>query len=209
MPRPVDELLAVPRVGDDAPRGPVDLLALDARPHGLEARLLRSPDDLVDLAFVVGRLADVDGAGRVRAVAVLDPAEVEHDHVAFLDHALAELVVGVGAVRARADDGEVDLRMSVLAEEAGEIGGDLALGAAGEAHLPDLLEARIGRGTRGGESFELLRVLDGAEHRKCARHRARTPTRAAPRWSPSTCIAHAESEIAYLPRGSSSFAVAA
>jgi hypothetical protein len=27
-------------------------------------------------------------------------------------------------------------------------------------------------------------------------------------WSPSTCIAHAESEIAYFPRGSSSFAVA-
>ncbi len=104
-------------------------------------------------------------------VAVLDAAEVQHDHVAFLDHTLAELVMGVGAVRARADDGEVDLRMSVLTEEAGEISGDLALGATGEADLPDLLEARIGRGTRGGESFELVRVLDGAQHRQCARHR--------------------------------------
>ena len=89
----------------------------------------------------------------------------------ILDHALAELVMGVGAVRARADDGEVDLRMSMLAEEAGELGCNLALGAAGEAHLPDLLEARIGRGTRGGESFELLGILDRAQHRKRARHR--------------------------------------
>jgi hypothetical protein len=62
----------------------------------------------VHLALLVGRLADVHGAGRVRAVAVLDAAEVEHDHVAVLDHALAHLVVGVGAVGPRADDRELD-----------------------------------------------------------------------------------------------------
>jgi hypothetical protein len=69
----------------------------------------------VHLALLVRRLADVDGPRRVRAVAVPEAAEVEHDHVAVLDLALAELVVRAGAVRARADDGEVDLRVSVLA----------------------------------------------------------------------------------------------
>ena len=97
----VDEVLAVAGVGDHLARGAVDLLAGDARAHGLEAGLLRAADDLVDLALLVGRLADVDGAGGVGAVAVLEAAEVEHDHVALLDDPVAHLVVRVGAVRAR------------------------------------------------------------------------------------------------------------
>ena len=171
VPGSVDEVLAVTGVGDHLARRAVDLLALDARPHRLEAGLLRAPHELVDLALLVGRLADVDGAGRVRAVAVLDAAEVEDDHVAFLDHTLVELVVGVGAVRARADDGEVDLRMPVVAEEAGEVGGDLALAATRELTLGDLLEARVGGRAGGGEPLELVRVLDRAQHRQRARHR--------------------------------------
>ena len=70
-------------------------------PHRLEAGLLGRAHDVVDLALLVGRLADVDGAGGVGAVAVLEAAEVEHDHVAVLDHPVARLVVRVGAVRAR------------------------------------------------------------------------------------------------------------
>jgi hypothetical protein len=41
--------------------------------------------------------------------AVLEAAEVQDDHVALLDRALAHLVMRVGAVRARADDRDVDL----------------------------------------------------------------------------------------------------
>ena len=63
----VDEVLAVTGVVDHLARHAVDLLALDARPHRLEGGALREPHELVDLAFLVGRLADVDGASRVRA----------------------------------------------------------------------------------------------------------------------------------------------
>ena len=71
-----------------------------ARPDRLEARLLRAADDLVHLALLVGGLADMDRAARVGAVAVLEPTEVEDDHVALLDRPIARLVVRVGAVRA-------------------------------------------------------------------------------------------------------------
>ena len=57
--------------------------------------------DLVHLADLRGRLADADRAGGVGAVAVHQPAEVEHDRVADLDDPVARLVVRVGAVRAR------------------------------------------------------------------------------------------------------------
>ena len=98
--------------------------------HRLEARLLRAADDLVHLALLVGGLADVDRAARVGAVAVLEAAEVEDDHVALLDRPVARLVVRVGAVRPRADDGEVDLRVAVREEQRGQVGRHLVLGAA-------------------------------------------------------------------------------
>ena len=123
----VDEVLAVAGVGDHLRAARSISWQATPGPDGLEAGLLGCADDLVDLALLVGRLADVDRAGRVRAVAVLEAAEVEHDHVAVLDRPLAGLVVRVGAVRARADDGEVDLRVAVLAQQLGEIGGDLGL----------------------------------------------------------------------------------
>jgi hypothetical protein len=99
------------------------------------------------------------------------PPKVEHDHVAFFDRSLAHLVMRVGAVRTGADDREVDLRMSVLAQEAGEIGSDLALAAAGELHLRDLLEARIRGRAGGGQPLELVSVFDRPQHRQRARHR--------------------------------------
>ena len=71
---------AVARVGDHLACCQVDLLARDSRPDGLEAGLPREPRRFRDdLALLVGWLADVDGAGGVRAVAVLDAAEVEDD----------------------------------------------------------------------------------------------------------------------------------
>src|SRR5262249_54834248 len=88
----VDEALAVAGGGDPLPGRPVDLLARHTRAHGLEARLLGAPDDLEHLTLLLGGLAHVDGARGVGAVAVLEPAEVQDDHVAVLDRALARLV---------------------------------------------------------------------------------------------------------------------
>src|SRR6476660_9223966 len=73
MPWPVrvDEVLAVAGVRNHLPRRPVDVLAGDARAHGLVAGLLRALHDLVHPALLVGGLADVDGARRVGAISVL------------------------------------------------------------------------------------------------------------------------------------------
>ena len=81
-------------------------------------------------AFLGRGLAHVDGPGCVGAVAVLQPAEIEHDHVALPNRAVAGLVMRVRAVRPGADDSEVDLRMAVLDEQTGEVGGDLGFRAA-------------------------------------------------------------------------------
>ena len=45
----------------------------------------------------------------------------------------------------------------MLAQEAGEVGGDVALGATRELDADDLLEARVGRGARRGQPLELVR----------------------------------------------------
>jgi hypothetical protein len=93
----VDELLAAARLGDDGARRAVDLLAGDVGPHGLEYGLLGGPHDLEHLALLGDGRAHVNGAGRVGAVAIVEAAEVEHDHVAFLDRPLACLVMRVRA----------------------------------------------------------------------------------------------------------------
>ena len=86
--------------------------------------------------------------------------------------AVAHLVVRVGAVGPGADDREVDLRVPVLAQQAGEVGGDLASRVRpANRTLDDLLEARVGRGARRGQPLELVGVLDRAQHRQRARHR--------------------------------------
>src|SRR6476620_7381552 len=110
----MDELGAVPRLGDDRTRHPVDLLAGHAGPDGVEARLLGGPHDVVHLLHLVARFTDRHRARRVRTVAVPQPPEVQHDRVAGLDHAVAGLVVRIGAVRSGADDGEVDLLVPEL-----------------------------------------------------------------------------------------------
>src|SRR6185312_9256409 len=151
----VDEPLAVPGAGDHAAGGAVDVLAGGAGADRVERGLLGEADDVVHLRLLLGWLADVDGAGRVRPVAVLRAAEVQDDHVALLDDAVALLVVGVRAVRAGGDDGELGPLVSVCDEEACELGGDLGLGPAGEAARRDLLEDGVRRGPGGGHPLEL------------------------------------------------------
>ena len=123
------------------------------------------------MAFLVGRFSYVHGAGDVRAVAVLDAAEVHHDHVPVLDHPLADLVMRVGAVGARADDREVDLRVAVLSEQPSQVGADLGFAPAGEAEPGDLLERGIDGLAGIRQALELIRVLDRAQHRQLRGHR--------------------------------------
>src|SRR4051812_44513286 len=87
----VDESLAVAGIGDHTPGRAVDVLAGDADADRFDRGLLRAADDLVHLGLLRGRLAHVDGASHVRAVAILGAAEVEHDRVALLDDAIALL----------------------------------------------------------------------------------------------------------------------
>ena len=56
--------------------------------------------------------------------------------------------------------------MPVLAQQVGEIGGDVGLAPAGEPHVDDLLEAGVGRRASSGEPLELVVVLDGPQHRQ-------------------------------------------
>ena len=160
------------------------------------------------LAFLVRRLAHMDGARSIRAVAVLEAAEVEHDHVAVLDRAVAGLVVRVGAVRPGASYGEVDLRMAVLDEQTGQVGGDLGFLAPREPHLKKLLEEGVAAApaaaSRSSSSASLTaRSVGSAEliETKWVLGSAC--------WRPSSCSAQAESEIAQQPAGSSSPAAAA
>src|SRR5690606_24389032 len=139
VPGAVDEVLAVAGVGDDRAGRPVDVLAGGAGAHGAESGLLGGAYEVVDAALLVGGLPDVHGAGGVGAVAVLQAAEVEDDHVAVGDDAVAGLVVRVGAVGAGGDDGEVHAGVPVPQQQRGEVGGDVGLPAPGEGHRADLL----------------------------------------------------------------------
>ena len=102
---------------------------------------------------------------------MLEAAEVEHHHVAVLDDAVAHLVVRVRPVRARADHGEVDLRVPEPAKERGQLVADLGLAPAGEAHLEDLAVRLVGGRPGCGEAAELVVVLDRPQHRQRGRHR--------------------------------------
>jgi hypothetical protein len=94
--------------------------------------LLRLLHDLVHGPLLVGRIFDVHRASRVRRVAVLDPAEVEDDHVALQQHALSELVVRVGAVRPGADERELDSGVPVGLQCVRKVGRHIGLLAAGK-----------------------------------------------------------------------------
>ena len=167
----VDEPVAVAGVGDQPPRGAIDLLARRPRAHCLEPRRVGARDHVVDLALLGGRLADVDGAGDVGGVAALDAAEVEHDHVALLDLSTRDLVVGVGAVRPGPHQRELDLGVAVLAQQVGEVGSDVELAAAREPDPQEVSEDGIQRGGAGGEQLELVGVLDRPQHRQRGGHR--------------------------------------
>ncbi len=116
------------------------------------------------------RLADAVGAGLVRAVAVGHrAADVDDDRVAGLDHAVGELVVRAGAVRAARHDDEVDTHVALGDDRVGDVLADLALGAAGAQPLRHLGVDPVDRRTGTAQRLDLLRRL---AHPQLAQHRA-------------------------------------
>ena len=147
-----------------APGDAVDLLAGHTRAHRLEGGLLRLPDHLMDRDDLRRRLAHGHRAGGVGPVAVHQATEVEDHGVPVLDDTLPRLVVRVGAVRAGAHHGEVDLFVSESAQQGREVGGDLGLAAAGERHTDDLRVGRVRGRPRGFQPRQLAAVLHRPHH---------------------------------------------
>jgi hypothetical protein len=106
----------------------------------------------------------MDRPSGVRPVPVFQTPEGEDDHVTLLDDPLADLMVGVGSVRPGAHDGEVHLRVTELAQQAGMISGDLRLPATGGPDVDNPLVCPVGRGSRSSQPLDLRRVLDGTQH---------------------------------------------
>src|SRR5512133_2104412 len=162
----MDELLAIARSCDDLPRRPVNLLTTHTGTYGIHSGLLRLPDNLVNLSNLRCRLPDADCTGRVRAVAVPKAAEVEHDRVTRLDHPVPRLMMRIGPIGARSDNGEVDLFMAEFPKQISKIGRDLGLLSTCEAFLNDLAVDRVGRFRGGGEPHQFVIVLDCTHHRE-------------------------------------------
>ena len=102
--------------------------------------------------------------GGVGPVAVHEATEVEDHCVPVLDDPLPRLVVRVGAVRAGAHHGEVDLLVAEPAQQAGEVGGDLGLAAAGKRHTDDLGVGGVSGCPRGFQPRQLAAVLNRTHH---------------------------------------------
>ena len=146
------------------------------------------------LPLLLGGLADVHGPRRVRAVSVLEPAEVEHHHVAVLDHPVADLVVRVGAVGPGPDDGEVHL-VPELPRQVGQVAHPPRSRCARRTGPDDLLVGLVGRRARRRQPLDLIGVLDRPQHRQrvVIEDVGRSRQLAC---RPSRCIAQAESETA-------------
>ncbi len=136
MPWPVRWMNCSPQpgVGDDRAGGGVDGLAGGADHGGGDGGLLCVEQHGVGLGQLLGRLAEVDAAGDVGAVA--DPvvaehraAEVAEHHLALLDDPVARLVVGAGRVGAGGHDGEVHPLVALGEEAPAQLGRHLRLGA--------------------------------------------------------------------------------
>src|SRR5215213_3250244 len=89
VPGTMDEGVAVPGCGKDAPRGAVDLLAGHAGSHCLERGLIRGEDRLVRTGELGRWLAHVSGAGHVGVIPFQRAAPVANDRIAGSNHAVA------------------------------------------------------------------------------------------------------------------------
>ena len=84
----VAEVFAVARVRDDLARRAVDGLAAHAGLCRRDTGQLRLENGLIDLVHLLGHKAERDGPGHIRAVALIQAAEVHRDEIAELQLAV-------------------------------------------------------------------------------------------------------------------------
>src|SRR6185437_14451048 len=113
----MNELLAVSRLRDHLPGGPVNFLATHAGPYRIDTGLLRLPNDLVDLTNLRSWFSDANRARGIGPIAVSEPTKVQDDRVTGLDHPVPRLMMRIGPIGTRPDDGEVDLFVSELSQQ--------------------------------------------------------------------------------------------
>ena len=173
-----------------------------AGPRRLLGRGLRVAHDLVDRALLGAEAAARGkGAGDVGGVAAEAGADVHHDHVALPDPAVVGVVVILGRVGARADDGDERRAVAAVpAERRLEHRLGLVLPHAGLQRPHDLAERPDRQVDRAAEHRLLGGTLPGAEavedRVRVAHRQARVPVgerrmKCAPRVSESVSAASA------------------
>ena len=125
--------------------------------------------DVIDVALLVGGLAQAHGARHVGVIVAHHTAVVHHDHVAALDLARARLGVRVGAVGAARDDRAERQAVAAVGEHVVlQLGANLLLGLARLDVAADVAEGGVGNLLGGAHERDLLGVLDGTEPHEVA-----------------------------------------
>ncbi len=128
----VDEVLAVPGLGDDSAGGAVDLLARCSHHGRRDRRLLRLEEHRVGVGHVGRDVARVHATGGVRAVSVHRAAEVAQHDLVLPNHPRAGMMMRARGVLTRSHDREVHDLVTFGDDPRGQIGRHLGLGAADE-----------------------------------------------------------------------------
>ena len=165
MPQPVVEVFAVARLKNHIAGGGVQLAHLYAGAHQPLGGLVGAAHQLVDLALLCGGLGGEKGAGHVAAIVVVDAAHIQKHHLAGLQRPVGVLVVGVGGIIGKGDDGlKAGAAASVGLVDGQDLFGQLPLGDAGADGGGKLGHAGVVDGAGLDHGFLLGRVLDGADH---------------------------------------------
>ena len=165
----VDEVLAVPGVGDDLSRRPVDVLTMSPHHTGGHSGGVGVMEHGVRIGDLGGWPAEVNAASDVAAVTGHRAAEVAQHDVALGDNPSAGVMVRRCRVFAGSDDGEVHCLVPLGQKTGGDVGADLRLRATPEGDLAGLKLGGhpIGCGTgglQGGDFGGVLAHPQGAHH---------------------------------------------
>ena len=170
----VDELLAVPRVGDHRASGPVDLLAGHAGPDRLDAGLLRLPHDLVDLADLCGAAhrrtpcgwcpSRSRTSGRRSRARSQSPSSITRSPASWC---------GLAPFGPEPTTVKSTCSCPNSPQQPGEVGGHVGL-AAGRRSAPSTISPYVASAAAPAavSRASSLCVLDRPQHRQALRHRA-------------------------------------
>ena len=154
----------IARLLDHLPGGPVHLAARDAGPGGGDPRPLGLQHRVVDPLHLISRLAHRHRPGHIRAVALIDTAEVHGHKHPRLDHRLPRHRVGHGAVGARSYDGVKGHPPPAPAQQLiHQPGGDLLLRQPRADEVQDLPKRLVGDALGLAHPGQLLLVLGGPQ----------------------------------------------